>query len=70
MTESNVRPHDLLTPAEVAALFGVDTKTVIRWEQSGKLAAIRTLGGHRRFYASEVRRILDAMPRQNGHAGA
>ena len=35
----------LLTPAEVAALFRVDPKTVTRWAQAGKLTAIRTLGG-------------------------
>lgn len=48
----------LLTPREVAALFRVDPKTVGRWARDGKLTAIRTLGGHRRFHASEVRRCL------------
>ena len=45
----------LLTPAEVAALFRVDPKTVTRWAQAGKLTSIRTLGGHRRYRESEVR---------------
>ena len=36
----------LLTPAEVASLFRVDPKTVTRWAKAGKLASIRTLGGH------------------------
>jgi len=49
---------ELLTPAEVAKMFRVDPKTVTRWHRAGKLSAIRTLGGHRRFYASEVRRLL------------
>ena len=44
----------LLTPAEVAALFRVDPKTVTRWAKAGKLTSIRTLGGHRRFRKSEV----------------
>ena len=48
----------LLTPREVADLFGVDPKTVTRWAKAGKLTAIRTLGGHRRFRASEVRSFL------------
>ena len=48
----------LLTPAEVAVLFGVNPKTVTRWARTGKLRAIRTLGGHRRYDASEVRRVL------------
>jgi excisionase family DNA binding protein len=50
---------ELLTPAEVAALFRVDPKTVTRWAQAGKLSAVRTLGGHRRFRASEIHRFLD-----------
>jgi excisionase family DNA binding protein len=51
----------LLTPAEVAALFRVNPKTVTRWARAGKITAIRTLGGHRRFRASEIRRCLDQM---------
>lgn len=49
----------LLTPSEVAALFRVNPKTVTRWARSGKITAIRTLGGHRRFRASEVRQYLE-----------
>lgn len=48
----------LLTPAEVAALFRVDPKTVTRWAKAGKLTSIRTLGGHRRYRESEVRQLL------------
>ena len=48
----------LLTPGEVASLFRVDPKTVTRWARAGKITAIRTLGGHRRFRASEIRRYL------------
>lgn len=49
----------LLTPAEVAALFRVDPKTVTRWAKAGKLSSIRTLGGHRRYWENEVRGLLD-----------
>ena len=45
---------ELLTPAEVAEMFRVNPKTVTRWARSGKISAIRTLGGHRRFRKSEV----------------
>jgi excisionase family DNA binding protein len=48
----------LLTPAEVAKLFRVDPKTVTRWAKAGKLTAIRTLGGHRRYRSSEVESLL------------
>jgi excisionase family DNA binding protein len=48
----------LLTPGEVATIFGVDPTTVSNWAKSGKLQAIRTLGGHRRFRVSEVRSVF------------
>jgi len=51
----------LLTPAEVAALFRVNPKTVTRWARAGKITAIRTLGGHRRFRAAEIHRCLEQM---------
>lgn len=54
----------LLTPGEVASLFRVDPKTVTRWASRGKLRSIRTLGGHRRFLASEVYEMLAVPARQ------
>ncbi len=60
-----LRPREqevLLTPAEVAALFRVDPKTVTRWAKAGKLTAIRTLGGHRRYRQSEVQSLLKTVP--------
>ena len=48
----------LLTPAEVAALFRVDPKTVTRWAKAGKLSPVKTLGGHRRYHAHEVHELL------------
>jgi excisionase family DNA binding protein len=46
--------ENLLTPAEVAAMFRVNPKTVTRWARAGKITAVRTLGGHRRFRRSEI----------------
>jgi excisionase family DNA binding protein len=54
LSESQV----LMTPAEVAALFRVDPKTVTRWADAGKLTAVRTLGGHRRYRQDEVQNLL------------
>lgn len=54
-----LQPTDLLTPAEVAVLFKVNPKTVTRWARAGKISAIRTLGGHRRFRASEIMDCLE-----------
>lgn len=64
MSLSNYSPlssaiqEKLLTPAEVAAMFRVDPKTVTRWAKAGKLASIKTLGGHRRYKESEVKELL------------
>ena len=62
----NARTPDepLLTPAEVSALFRVDSKTVTRWAKAGKLTSIRTLGGHRRYRESEVRALITGTPEQ------
>ena len=48
MVHDSSEAENLLTPAEVAAMFRVDPKTVTRWAKAGKISAIRTLGGHRR----------------------
>lgn len=57
----------LMTPAEVAALFRVDPKTVTRWAVAGKLQSFRTLGGHRRYRSSEVHALLaDARGERQG----
>jgi excisionase family DNA binding protein len=58
MTTRAPEAEPLLTPAEVAAMFRVDPKTVTRWAKAGKLSSIRTLGGHRRYRESEVRALL------------
>lgn len=56
----------LLTPAEVANIFNVHTRTVTRWAKAGKLTAIRTLGGHRRYRETEIRDLLAGfVPRNN-----
>ena len=55
---TNYDEEALLTPSEVAAMFRVNPKTVTRWARSGKISAIRTLGGHRRFKASEIKNFL------------
>ncbi len=51
----------LLTPGEVASIFGVDPTTVSNWAKSGKLRALKTLGGHRRFRMVDVQQVLDQM---------
>ena len=50
---------ELLRPSDVAEMFGVDVKTVSRWANTGRLGFVRTLGGHRRYPAEEVRALLE-----------
>lgn len=64
MATKSVDTDQLLTPAEVASMFRVDPKTVTRWAKAGKLSCVRTLGGHRRYLASEVQALLEAIPMQ------
>ena len=52
--------NELLTPAEVAELFRVNPKTVTRWARAGKISAIQTLGGHRRFRRDEIEAALQS----------
>ncbi|MBX6386547.1 MAG: helix-turn-helix domain-containing protein [Microbispora sp.] len=50
----------LLTSDEVAAVFRVDPKTVVRWAREGRIAGIRTPGGRLlRFRESVVRAALE-----------
>jgi excisionase family DNA binding protein len=53
--------NELLTPSEVAEMFRVNPKTVTRWARAGKISAVRTLGGHRRYRADEIHQFLDSV---------
>jgi len=44
-------------PSEVAKLFGVTPRTVNRWIELGKVAAITLVSGHRRISKDEVERL-------------
>lgn len=57
-TQEGRRPEALLTTGEVAQLFCVSHRAVRVWADAGRLRSIRTLGGHRRFLASDVWRAL------------
>jgi excisionase family DNA binding protein len=57
-TEIPVERDELLTPAEAARKLGVTPNTVTRWSRAGKISAIQTMGGHRRFRLSEIERVL------------
>jgi excisionase family DNA binding protein len=46
-----------LTLAAACDALGVSASTLRRWVESGRIKALRTPGGHRRFPASEIRRL-------------
>jgi excisionase family DNA binding protein len=48
-----------LRAAEVADILHVSPKTVSRWAKDGKLPFLKTLGGHRRYPAAEIRQLAD-----------
>ncbi len=51
--------NELITTNQAAEYLGVTPKTLRRWESEGKIKAIRTLGGHRRFYKSDLDQLLN-----------
>jgi excisionase family DNA binding protein len=69
--DAGTDPGRLLTPAEVAALFRVDPKTVTRWAKAGRVSSIRTIGGHRRYPAGQFAHLLDPVgqPASGGAEG-
>lgn len=52
----------LMTQTKVAELFRVSSITITRWIRQGALTPFRTLGGHKRFRATEVL-ALAGLPR-------
>lgn len=48
-----------LLPRAAAALLGVSTHTLADWADAGILRALVTPGGHRRYPAAEVRRMIE-----------
>ena len=50
-----------LHTAEVADLLHVSPKTVSRWAKEGRLAFLKTLGGHRRYPEAEIRELANQL---------
>ncbi len=46
-----------VTLGEAAVACGVSASTVRRWADTGRIAVVRTSGGHRRFPVAELRRL-------------
>lgn len=51
----------LLRPGQVALLLHVSRRSVCDYARDGRLPSITTPGGHRRFRAADVRRLIDSL---------
>jgi putative resolvase len=51
------RLEDLLQIGDAAKLRGVSITTLRRWEDTGKIKAIRTEGGHRRYLVADLLKV-------------
>jgi excisionase family DNA binding protein len=50
-----------LRTTDVADILHVSPKTVTRWAKEGKLPFLKTLGGHRRYPAPEIRQLAEEL---------
>jgi len=53
--------RDVMTPAEASEVLGVSPRTLSRWAREGRIRAIVTLGGHRRFIRTEIEAVARRM---------
>ena len=58
----------LLSIAEAAALSGASLDTLRRWERIGRLSAIRTAGGHRRYREEDVMSLVQPRGIESGES--
>src|SRR5436305_7553411 len=62
------RESELISLQQASALLGVHPSTLRAWADRGRLRAVRTAGGHRRFSLKEVRAFA-ARHAPPSHAG-
>lgn len=55
-------PAEYMTVGEAAALCGVHPDTIKRWEQRGRITALRTPTGHRRYLRTDVEALISPAP--------
>lgn len=56
---------EYVTPREAAKKLGVHVGSLRRWESEGRITAIKTPSGHRRYAIGEVERLSGSEPRIN-----
>lgn len=50
--------NNLLTLQEASKILNVSKLTLRQWDNSGKLKAIKTFGGHRRYNESDIKKLV------------
>ena len=61
-THQTEETTDWLSLQEASELLGVNTSTLRRWGDSGRVPMKRTLGGHRRFSRMAISRLAETPP--------
>ena len=69
MKGSEFEAEVMLTPAQAAAILGVDPKTVTRWATAGEIEYTRTVGNHRRYKEIDVYALRDRKSGVNTEGG-
>ncbi|MFZ4516069.1 MAG: helix-turn-helix domain-containing protein [Acidimicrobiia bacterium] len=59
----------LLRTSDVALLFQVSERTVAEWARRGRIPAVRTPGGHRRYPAPEIQALLTQVAQGEAFGG-
>ena len=49
---------DLVSLSKASKMLGVTTRTLVEWDNTGKIEAVRTPGNHRRIPMSEIKRLI------------
>lgn len=57
-------PTEILTRAQVAALFGVHPGTVSKWLEAGLIPAFSTPAGSTRYYRADIEAFLASSTRE------
>lgn len=58
MSSNPYNPDDLIPIGDAARILGVSLETVRRWNAAGRITAMRTVGGQRRFKRSDVEALI------------
>lgn len=57
-TQHAANPAEMIPIGVAAKLIGVSIDTLKRWEKAGRINAVRTPSGHRRFRRADVLALL------------